>query len=87
MDYSSKNKRAFSELSLEEQEVVLKKTLEMVHLYYHQFKIIFNHYCKLTVENEHKRTYTFDDMSHSLSKLNINRFMLFCREFDILKTL
>lgn len=59
----------------------------MVHLYYHQFKIIFSHYCKFTIENEHKRTNTFDDVSQALQKLTINRFMLFCREFDIIKTL
>ena len=59
----------------------------MVHLYFHQFKIIFNHYCKFVIENEHKRTFTFDDVTDSLERLTVNRFMLFCREFDIIKTL
>jgi hypothetical protein len=34
----------------------------MVHLYKNQLKIIFKHYCRFTIENEHKRTSTFDDI-------------------------
>ena len=81
----SKGKKIFGELSLEEQESVMKKSLEMVHMYKNQFKIIYKHYCTFTIQNEAKRTNTFDDVPSSLENLTINRFMLFCREFDILK--
>ena len=44
----------------------MKKSLEMVYMYKHQCKIIFTHYCRFVIENEHKRTFTFDDVAPSL---------------------
>lgn len=83
---SEEGGKEFGGLSLEEQEGVMRKSLEMVHMYYYQLRIVFTHYCRLVVENEHKRTHTFDDFSLALDILPLNRFMLFCRDFDVIKT-
>ena len=82
---SQKGKKQFCQLSLNQQQEIMKKSLEMVYMYKYQCKIIFTHYCRFVIENQHKRALTFDDVAPSLETMNINRFMHFCRDFDLIK--
>ena len=65
----------------------MKKSKEMVQVYASQFKLLFNHYCRFIMPNQDLRVQTFDNAPNSLNQLTLNRYMHFCKDFSIIKSL
>ena len=64
---------------------MLKKSLEMVGLYSGQLRIVYKHYTRFANQNVHNKLSTFDAAPATLELLSLNRFMLFCRDFELTK--